>query len=245
MKDRLWDTAKNSALTFTLANIPSEVYHVGKQYQNHIAPQDTSNSTAVQPPVDSDIIHTAQLWAEQFNDAFAKHLEEIQMVNADGTTSNLSGADATQQNPGKIYTADDTLNDHIQNVDEAVARKKGVGGAHNKKEFLKNDIQLVSSTPHPHIKGVEIIQYQMPKRDKTGAPIPGVYQTGRPKTKTVYDPNVISTAEYVQRGLEAANNGSKIYPNGILPREWSGYDNQGICWHGYYQDGRITSFYPE
>ena len=102
---------------------------------------------------------------------------------------------------------------------------------------MQNDVQIVSLTPHSQIQGVEIIEYQMPKLDKTGTPIPGEYQTGKPKVKTVYDPNVISTDEYLQRGIDAANNGASNYPNGILPREWVGYDNQGVKWRGYYENG--------
>ena len=110
---------------------------------------------------------------------------------------------------------------------------------------MQNDILIVSSTPHPQIPGVEIITYRMPKRDKTGAPIPGEYQSGNPQKKTIYDPDVFSTDEYIRRGMEAANNAAKMFPDGVLPREWSGYDNQGVEWHGYYHDGHITSFYPD
>jgi len=52
---------------------------------------------------------------------------------------------------------------------------------------LQNDVKIVSTTPNKNIKGVETIEYQMPKLDKTGTPIPEEYQTGRPKVKTVYD----------------------------------------------------------
>lgn len=33
----------------------------------------------------------------------------------------------------------------------------------------------------------------MLKRDRAGTPVPGEYQSGVPKAKTVYDPDVIST----------------------------------------------------
>lgn len=143
------------------------------------------------------------------------------------------------------FFVDDTLRAHIENVDPNVPRKRGIGGAHNREAFLQNDIQIVSVTSHPEIPGIEIIEYQMPKLDKTGTPIPGEYQTGKPKRKTVYDPSVFSTEEYLRRGVEAANNASEQYSEGTLPREWSGYDSQGIKWRGYYENGVITSFYPE
>ena len=143
------------------------------------------------------------------------------------------------------YTLTENLRKHIEDVDLSVPRKRGIGGAHNKNNFLKNDIKVVSITPNNNIKGVETIEYQMPKLDKTGTPIPGEYQGGTPKVKTVYDPDVISTDEYLKRGLEAANNASKNYTDGILPREWVGIDNQGVSWRGYCADGEISSMYPE
>lgn len=85
----------------------------------------------------------------------------------------------------------------------------------------------------------------MPKCDKTGAPIPGQYQEGVPKTKTVYDPKVISDEVYANRGIEAANEAVSRSPDGVLGREWTGVDNQGVTWRGYCEDGKITSMYPE
>lgn len=186
MVKRLWDTTKESLLTFGLTNIPSVVNNVTQQSHYH-----------------------------------------------------------SEANDQGRYTADDTLRNHIENGESTTSRRRGVRGAHVKDTFMQNDILIVSSTPHPQIPGVEIIEYRMPKRDKTGAPIPGEYQAGDPKTKAVYDPNVFSTDEYIRRGIEAANNAAKMFPDGVLPREWSGYDNQGVEWHGYYQDGHITSFYPD
>ena len=155
------------------------------------------------------------------------------------STSGESGSKANK------YTLTENLRKHIEDVDLSVPRKRGIGGAHNKNNFLKNDIKVVSITPNNNIKGVETIEYQMPKLDKTGTPIPGEYQGGTPKVKTVYDPDVISTDEYLKRGLEAANNASKNYTDGILPREWVGIDNQGVSWRGYCADGEISSMYPE
>lgn len=51
---------------------------------------------------------------------------------------------------------------------------------------------------------------------------------------------MFSTEEYLRRGVEAANNASEQYSEGTLPREWSGYDSQGIKWRGYYENGVIT-----
>lgn len=143
------------------------------------------------------------------------------------------------------YNVTDKLKSHIENVDISVPRKKGIGGAHNKDIFLQNDVKIISETPNPKIHGVSTIEYQMPKFDKTGTLIPGEYQSGVPKVKTIYDPNALSTDEYLNRGLQAANNVSGQYPDGVLPREWVGMDNQGVAWRGYYENGQITSLFPE
>ncbi len=143
------------------------------------------------------------------------------------------------------YELTDRLKLHIEMVDTSVPRKRGIGGAHKRDVFIQNDIKIISETPHPNIDGVSKIEYQMPKRDKTGVPIAGEYQDGIPKLKTVYDSNIISTDEYLRRGLEAANNAASQYENGILPREWVGVDNNGVSWRGYCKNGEITSMYPE
>ena len=143
------------------------------------------------------------------------------------------------------YELTDRLKLHIEMVDTSVPRKRGIGGAHKRDVFIQNDIRIISETPHPNIDGVSKIEYQMPKRDKTGVPILGEYQDGVPKVKTVYDSNIISTDEYLRRGLEAANNAASQYENGILPREWVGVDNNGVLWRGYCKNGEITSMYPE
>ena len=65
-------------------------------------------SATVQPPVDSDIISTAQLWAEQFNDAFAKHLEEVQMVNEGDVLNTKLAVSIVDPNPQA--TTDELMN---------------------------------------------------------------------------------------------------------------------------------------
>lgn len=110
---------------------------------------------------------------------------------------------------------------------------------------MQNDIKVISETPNPNIDGVTTIEYQMPKLNKTGTPIPGEYQSGMPKVKTVYDSNIISTDEYLNKGLQAANNAASQSPNGVLSREWVGVDNNGVTWRGYFENGNITSMYPE
>ena len=86
---------------------------------------------------------------------------------------------------------------------------------------------------------------KVPKLDKAGKIIPGEYQGGVPHTKTVYDPNIIPDETFISRGLEAANDALSKSSSGTLPHDWTGLDSQGVTWRGYYQNGNITSFFPE
>ena len=238
--DRLWDTAKESALTFGLTNIPSVVHNVGMQNHNRLVAAGEANILAGKMPT------AEQLQAMNMSGAEALGMMAVfRMGEMDDAPDTSSVAPENQQSAGGGYTADDTLKNHIENGESTTSRRRGVRGAHVKDVFMENNILIVSATPHPQIPGVEIITYRMPKRDKTGAPISGEYQAGDPQRKTVYDPNVFSTSEYIRRGLEAANNTAQMFPDGILPGIWGGYDNDGVRWRGYYRDGKITSFYPE
>ena len=165
---------------------------------------------------------------------------------SDGSLAESADPDSVEGGSGAgKYKITDKLKAHIENIDVNVPRKRGIGGAHRKDVFMQNDIQIISETPISNINGVTTIEYQMPKLDRTGAPIPGEYQSGASKVKTIYDPNIISTDEYLDRGLQAANNAVSQYPDDILPREWVGVDNSGVTWRGYYENGEITSMYPE
>ena len=134
------------------------------------------------------------------------------------------------------------LEAHIKKVDPSVPRKRGIGGAHNSQEFFKNDVEIVTETPSK-IPGVRTVEYRMPKLNADGTPT-GEYGA-RVFKKTIYDPDVISDNDFMKRGLEAANNAISKADNGVMPREWSGVDSEGITWHGYYTDGEITSFFPD
>ena len=176
----------------------------------------------------------------------------LQTAQAARTAQDTSDTSTPPPKQGKTegegvdqYRPTETLRAHIENVDPSVPRRRGIGGAHNRESFMQNDIKIVSETPHPDIDGVTTIQYQMPKLDKAGVPIPDQYQSGVPKVKTVYDPEILSTEEYLTRGLQAANNAASQYPSGVLPREWVGVDEYGVTWRGYCIDGDITSMFPE
>ena len=83
----------------------------------------------------------------------------------------------------------------------------------------------------------------MPKLNADGT-LTGEYGA-RVFKKTIYDPDIISDDEFIKRGLEAANDAISKADDGIMPREWTGVDSEGITWHGYFEDGEITSFFPD
>ncbi len=83
----------------------------------------------------------------------------------------------------------------------------------------------------------------MPKLNADGTPT-GEYGA-KVFTKTIYDPDVISDDEFIKRGLEAANDAISKSNDGVMPREWTEVDSEGITWHGYFEDGKITSFFPD
>ena len=136
--------------------------------------------------------------------------------------------------------------DHIKRRDPAVPRKRGIGGAHDKAEFDRALVDeggvIVDRTPHPSLAGVEEVRYQLPALDAQGNP------TGQMKsmihTKTIYDSSVLSDAEYLRMGQEAAN--SALQNNGgVLPREWVGTTQNGVNIRGYSDSGIVSSFFPE
>ncbi|WP_142334753.1 EndoU domain-containing protein [Bacillus pseudomycoides] len=62
--------------------------------------------------------------------------------------------------------------------------------------------------------------------------------------KTIYDPKLMSDKEFVEKGMEAANDALSKESSGVLPREWIGIDSNGIKWNGYFENGKVTSFFP-
>ena len=172
----------------------------------------------------------------------------IKGAQAAGNNSRLANSFNSAGNvpntPPARFKPTPDLKNHIRNFDPKVPRNRGIGGAHNSVEFFKNDIQVVSRTPHPTMKGVEVIRYRPPLLDKAGKPIPGQYRS-KIREKTVYDPAIISDDEFVRRGIEAANDALSNSPDGTLPRVWNGVDSKGVPWTGNFENGNITTFFPE
>ncbi len=120
--------------------------------------------------------------------------------------------------------------------------KNGITGAHASNSFPFEVVNVLSRRGHSVLNGVEWIEYQLPVFNNRLEYSPGQY---RPECfqKTVFDPTVLSPAEYITRGLEAANNAAN-QTGGILSIKWNGYDKSGVLWEGYFRDGQFGTFYP-
>lgn len=138
------------------------------------------------------------------------------------------------------------IGEHMRKRDHTVPRKRGIGGAHEKIEFereLASEGGIVTNrAPHPTLKGVEQIEYQLPALDAKGNP------TGAMRTKTfqktIYDTNHLPERDLLNMGQEAADN-ALARSGGTLPHEWVGQTSDGITMRGYSTDGVVTSFFPD
>jgi hypothetical protein len=126
-----------------------------------------------------------------------------------------------------------------------VPRSSGIGGAHNLDEFNKaaaaEGILITKRTPHPTLRGVEKIEYQIQALDRAGNRT-GTFKA-KPFEKTVYDPKRISDSQMAQWGKEAAEEAAS---RGALNREWTGVSKNGIVFRGYLdENGAVRSFFPD
>ncbi len=103
------------------------------------------------------------------------------------------------------YGASPGLRNHLESAKDGGAR--GINGGHEKTAFEKKLQEIggrvIEETDIPGIEGVKSVRYEVPKKDKRGNPTSEMRTISAPKS--VYDKNVISTDEYMRRGLEAAS----------------------------------------
>ena len=132
---------------------------------------------------------------------------------------------------------------HISTVD-GYSQKKGIIGGHNLDAFnqtvIDRNLNVVSRTDHPTIKGLTQIEYQIPSLDRAGN-ITGYKM--RAFSKTVYDPKVISDKQIIELGQQAA---AKGYPS-ATSKGLSQFTSEagGIDFRVYIRNGIIDNFHPE
>ena len=108
--NRLWDTEKESALTFGLTNIPSTAHNVGVQNHNRLVVAGEANILAGKMPT------SEQLRAMNMSEAEALGMMAVfQMGALDDAADAPSVTAGNQQSAGVGYTADDSLKNHIEN----------------------------------------------------------------------------------------------------------------------------------
>ena len=174
--------------------------------------------------------------------------------------------------PKKIVTVDsngkpsgirfrDDYEAHIKKRDfSKTSQRSGVNGSHNMKEFeqydiainktlTKDSVKILSKTPHPTVKGVYKIEYQMPSLDRTGK-LTGQwrYKTGTtPFEKTVYDSSIISDKQMAQWGREAFADAVQNGTINIINRFWTGTSSNGIKFGGHIdpQTKAVRTFFVE
>jgi RHS repeat-associated protein len=132
--------------------------------------------------------------------------------------------------------------EHIVFRDFDVPRKRGIGGAHNKDEFLKysGEFKVEGVIPHPTVDGVQTIRYRMAALDRAGNPT-GDYRAPIFE-KTVYDPSKIPDQQFMEWGRQAA---AEAQAAARLNREWVGTAPNGLEFRGYLDEtGAVKSFFP-
>ncbi len=152
----------------------------------------------------------------------------------------------------------DDYQSHIKERDfSKTSRRSGVNGSHNMKELeqydiainptlTKDSIKILNKTPHPTIKGIYKIEYQMPRLDSKLQPNGWRFKDKtNPFVKTVYDSSVISDKQMAQWGREAfadAIQQNAVQSNG----KWSGKTANGLKYEGYIDQvsKAVRTFYP-
>lgn len=110
------------------------------------------------------------------------------------------------------------------------------------------EIVILKNIPHPTVPGVRQIEYKIPAIDGTKNPL---ITTGALKgdgaknfTKTIYDPTIWSDVK-LEQALKEAIQDVANRNNGNILSEFYGSTKEGYVVHGYYRNGKITSFFFE
>ena len=127
------------------------------------------------------------------------------------------------------------VSDHLDGTAPNTGAKSNgsINGCHEESVFLDeltaSGGDIINVTPVEGVKGVNVVEY------KTAS--------GNLKTKTVYDSNIISTEQYLNRGMEALNNvpgDLSGIPNGTVVAT----DNSGVSWNIYISNHEAKTVYP-
>lgn len=180
---------------------------------------------------------------------------------ADDLTQKIVTVDSNG-NPSGTRFRDDYEAHMKQREFSKASQREGVSGCHDVNELEKYDvavnptvtkdsIKILSKTPHPTVKGVYKIEYQMPTLDARLQPT-GAWRNKKstePFVKTVYDPAVISDAQMARWGREAFADAMQKKPalSGTNNIRWEGTAPNGLRFEGYADtkgSDAVRTFYP-
>lgn len=178
---------------------------------------------------------------------------------ADELNSKIVTVDSNGNPSGTRFRSD--YEAHIKTREFSKAsQRSGVNGCHDMKELeqydiavnstlSKDSIKITSKTPHPTVKGVYKVEYQMPLLDNKGQ-LTGAWRNKKGSdsfVKTVYDSSVIPDAQMAQWGREAFADAVQKGTINITNRSWEGTASNGVKLGGHLdaQNNSVRTFFVE
>ncbi|WP_317635138.1 CdiA family toxin C-terminal domain-containing protein [Xylocopilactobacillus apicola] len=140
---------------------------------------------------------------------------------------------------------------HLKNV-EGFDKKRGFKGGHNLDDFMEGlrglgtepENLIISKTPHPKVKGIYEIWYQVPLKDKAGnISYPLKYRKIK-FPKTIYDPKIISDQEMYEWGEKALKNGYHKVEGESVVGKLDDLDFVGFLNQNQKINRKVKNFYP-
>ncbi len=213
-------------------------------------------------------INTPSSAVNKLDDVFGKRQAEMitpqgfrirTSQTADELNAKIVSVDSNGKPSGTRFR--DDYQSHIKERDFSKAsQQSGVNGSHNLKEFEKYDIavnpiltkhsiKILSKTPHPTVKGIYKVEYQMPKLDTKAQPT-GLWRNKKgtdPFIKTIYDASIISDKQMAQWGREAFADAVKNGFTGKPSNRWEGAASNGLKFEGRVDiqgTSAVRTFYP-
>ena len=128
--DRLWDTAKESALTFTLTNVPTTVHNVTTQNHNRLVAAGEANILAGKMPTPEQLYAMNMTEAEALGKMVVIQMDELEDVDvgqngSDTIQNNNTGTDTKLYTPVE-YTGTVKVNGEVRDVSRRVYQRRDI-----------------------------------------------------------------------------------------------------------------------
>jgi len=148
-------------------------------------------------------------------------------------------------------TFTEAADSHLTTVDGFNKKKTGIQGGHSKEAFDQfaetRPINQVGETRYSDIEGLYEIDYQVAKLER-GQPVAGEWvDSGKPYTKTLYDPQIISDDTMKALGHDALSDATPFTTPGgqtkVIGK--TTYGGQTMKFEGWLNpNGSLKSYYP-